>query len=212
MRPKKRQRKDRPDSGAKEQLKLPLNESLSEGKQARKLIEPNKAGAPAIGSQGMPKEKSKRSKKDKTHAKQVLKPQPESLVILHGDQVGDTKEGCVKRFREDPAVTATPSNWWGASKFVAAGCLGGLRVQDPSRASDGFTEDTQAELYMKAHAVKTAGKKGLGSGQGQRAPLAFASSLLLQTMRILSLPITPLDALLDGSLYISRLHALHITR
>ena len=58
--------------------------------------------------------------------------------------------------------------WWGASRFVSSGCLEGLEKtqQVPSSESRAFTEDTQANLYNRTQAAKTAGKQGLGIGQG----------------------------------------------
>lgn len=54
--------------------------------------------------------------------------------------------------------------WWGAGRFVSAGCLEGLG-RDPAAARErrAFDEDDQAGLYMAAHAAKTANKKGLGT-------------------------------------------------
>lgn len=60
-----------------------------------------------------------------------------------------------------------PTDWWGAKKFVTGGCLGGLNDQETSRSRKSFTEDTQEQLYLTSQAAKTAGKKGLGAGQGQ---------------------------------------------
>jgi len=63
-----------------------------------------------------------------------------------------------------PAAPGVP--WWGASQFVSSGCLGGLSEQPKQTVRASFTEDTQADLYNRTQAAKTAGKKGLGAGQG----------------------------------------------
>ena len=61
--------------------------------------------------------------------------------------------------------------WWGAKRFVSTGCLVGHEAMpSPSltavvRTRQAFDEDTQAQLYMAAHASKTANKQGLGKGK-----------------------------------------------
>ena len=67
----------------------------------------------------------------------------------------------------DLKLQERPASWWGASKFVTGGCLGGLHKEETSKARKSFTENTQEELYMTTHAAKSANKKGLGAGQGQ---------------------------------------------
>ena len=67
------------------------------------------------------------------------------------------------------ALRTTPNEaWWGASRFVSSGCLEGLEKTQQVHSSErrAFTEDTQANLYNRTQAAKTAGKQGLGIGQG----------------------------------------------
>ena len=66
-------------------------------------------------------------------------------------------------------LRTTPNEvWWGASRFVSSGCLGGLKETQQMHSSErrAFTEDTQANLYNRTQAAKTAGKQGLGIGRG----------------------------------------------
>ena len=104
----------------------------------------------------------------------------EGKPVTESEQMSSKKkqpqaDGAEEKAHSERHDALTQPNWWGASKFVAAGCLGGLNDQDPVKARKSFTEDTQAELYMQTQATKTAGKKGLGSGQGQSAyqPLLY---------------------------------------
>ncbi|GAB4815210.1 hypothetical protein N2152v2_002256 [Parachlorella kessleri] len=59
-------------------------------------------------------------------------------------------------------------SWWGAKRFVSAGCLEGAKkdVQGPKERMV-FTEGDQERVYMAAHAGKVAKgtKKGLGQSQ-----------------------------------------------
>lgn len=61
---------------------------------------------------------------------------------------------------------ATPrEGWWGASVFVSAGCLDGLRKpqdQTNHHKRTAFNEDEQARIYNDAQAGKANGKIGLG--------------------------------------------------
>ena len=63
------------------------------------------------------------------------------------------------------AFVQTPSSgWWGARKFMSAGCLEGMdQGQNRDQAERRqFDEDDQTNLYMAAQNLKTSGKKGLG--------------------------------------------------
>ena len=74
--------------------------------------------------------------------------------------------------RDSVAQNPAAGAWWGAGRFVSAGCLEGLgREPAAVRERRAFDEDDQAGLYMAAHAAKTANKKGLGTRAVLSAPL-----------------------------------------
>lgn len=56
--------------------------------------------------------------------------------------------------------------WWGEATFSSAGCLDGIQTEQSNLRDQGFTEDTQANIYNEAQTKKTAGKQGLGIGSG----------------------------------------------
>ena len=107
-------------------------------------------------------EPHKSPKKNAGPAKQLEAVQPADLKTQRRSEQKECKSD-----RPDLQPHKRPADWWGASKFVTGGCLGGLNDQEPSKARKSFTEDTQEQLYLTTHAAKTAGKKGLGAGQGQ---------------------------------------------
>ena len=81
----------------------------------------------------------------------------------------------------DPvARNAAAGAWWGAGRFVSAGCLEGLgREPAAARERRAFDEDDQAGLYMAAHAAKTAKKKGLGTRTALSAPLPLVRYIIV---------------------------------
>jgi hypothetical protein len=102
-----------------------------------------------------PKKRTKSGKKGSKARRKEAAGEVASDVQLGGGRAGvDT-------------VPARAVDWWGASQFVSSGCLGGLNDQPKQKERKSFTEDTQADLYNRTQAAKTAGKKGLGAGQGE---------------------------------------------
>jgi hypothetical protein len=70
-------------------------------------------------------------------------------------------------------VRSTPrTGWWGAGRFVPAGCLEGIEqtAKHAPKQRQTFDEKTQEDLYMAAHEGKVANNQGLGSAS---APSEF---------------------------------------
>ena len=82
---------------------------------------------------------------------------------VHSSSMPQPKAEVLQGAADTPS---TPAAWWGASNFVSRGCLEGLERDPQLKRSAAFTEDTQADLYTKTQAAKTAGKTGLGCGKG----------------------------------------------
>ena len=173
-RPKKKQRLEAPSSEAAVLLATPLPAPKSQT-QSGGSSEPVKRLPLQNATSKKENPKKKRRASRETDSVKSTKKKGKASVAeqldagLSVDQITGRlveQEAC-KCSVPDSDLPERPVDWWGASKFITGGCLGGLNDQKSSKARKSFTESTQEELYMTTHAAKSANKKGLGAGQGQ---------------------------------------------
>ena len=167
---------------AKQQVEQPRKKrKRAETKGPADPIPPTSMGSTPVGAAPAKERSKKTAKTGKTPVEEGKSAPMERAEPLRQKKKFKEKElepeAATNGSLEEPprGVGSTPeassamskAPWWGASLFVSSGCLEGLDKQAKQSERKSFTEDTQADLYNASQAAKTAGKKGLGVGQGR---------------------------------------------